>query len=1766
MKNRLLTTGAALLLLAGVASAANGSAYYNLISMGSTYYLTQNAVSCNGTGTVSVNGTDYTANGAGSLTKPSNGGGFGGWWGGYPSVTVAGTCVASVKDTPENLYKLLDEQWISYVPVPSYGTALAGRGAIWLGTDIDLGGFNETTAADKCISVHKPLPVVSGKAFNGNGYTIRNLCYVAESMNEPVGFFSEIQTGQFNNVKIDGVKILINGSSSNGVDYYPVGALAGVVSMATVDTISVANVSIDAPFAGAAAGLIDNSSFLHITADDDVFVQNSTVIAGDAVYSAKALPVPYKVFLGGLAGVIVRTNTDKTLQEGSFKVEVKDLTGSNLSALGGVAGALSATTEMIDHLRVYTKVGSKGEMLPSRISGGSAMGGLFGYVTFRGDGVNQVFGDIVLDSCFFEGEIGSAKSPDEMFVGGLVGRDSVMGGVSFKILNSHANLTLADEVTSAGLHRYNAGGLLGASNTCTNGSGDEEDQVSITNSNSIGRISLTADAKKHSGVRLQAYVGGIAGAACLALDGNGFINDSSSMNIDVNILSSLDHQKVNNEQWAFDTISVGGLLGSANVAMPKALDIRHARFTGSISVTDSMNVSLLGGIIGSFREADGAKGISFKDVLINNKTSFMTYTAKAGAKGLTTNKQIASIGGLCGYCRNMDETDSAGIRGSITVTGNYSGDSLLVGGLFGNVYKAGTESKFSIHNTYTIGDIVVDAIADHKKVGYLVGSGVLYGGFDILANFHYSEVDDMGPFGSINSGDELVDWRTSNNIYYVLRNGAKKDYTEVHHNGTEVAATMHKSEFAGFLNTGVGDLVWAFENGDFDNLPFFADDTHPAAGNGYLVIFNGFDAESKTVKTLKMQLVSEGKNATAPVLADWEGHPFKNWDKDFSNVSSNLTVTALYGVETFRVTFWGHEEDDETVAKIVVENDASEYGSYEYPPSEEMIEKFVDKKGLKFLGWDTEDYKNVTRNMDIFPLYDTLSYGVIFKDVHGAKLDSIGVKYGSIIGELPASVEMAENDSMTYTFREWSPDPKTIPNMPAEDLEFVALFDSTAKVYTLTLKNVDGSIIPEGVIDVPYGSEIPALPGASMASNDSMDFVFKEWKTSGVTTMPAKNVVFEAVFDSVLKTFDVIVLDYDGSAMDTLKVEYGKKAEPKPYQDTENVRLDAWKNVDSLVTKPMTITAEVRFKTNFWITEDSVYVHWIPNGYNISYVELLSVDREPTAEYAYKFTGWDKKMGIVTGPETYVASYEKIPVEVPGSSSSVEPSSSSSSEEASYGVSVEVVKALEQSGNAARLAYSVDLKNATLKTSVYAVLVDEKGNSRKIMIADSLESSLTNETYVIAPAPKGKNSVKLFVSNGIEIDSTEVENFDVASEITVAPRSWNMVSLAEADGDLAKLASSTSIFWWDESNAIGDYWQYRSFEGEDFEASRGFWYGSSKGTPIILRESQASIDDELVWDLDSLYSGWNMVSNPYGWKISLENVKKNKDVLQVRRWNSEEGSYSDVDVLNPYEAVWIQVARPVEVSVDAAPVFVENNQKETVSQKMAALRKGAARKALPNNWNVLAVLKDQNGKSDSWNMIGAGSKVETLDKAPTGMGDFVRLAIMEGKNKLAKSVKAEASEYEWEMKLSATTSRDAELSFEGVEALNQLGLELSVTIDGKTQEVKAGNSVKVALTKNSTVAMVRVAPAQAMISSRISGFAVSQMAGDIQLGFDAPENQAGANVSYALVAVNGKKVASGNFKAVAGSNNLNLKAPQAGLYFVQLKIGSQTSSAKVMVK
>lgn len=479
-----------------------------------------------------------------------------------------------------------------------------------------------------------------------------------------------------------------------------------------------------------------------------------------------------------------------------------------------------------------------------------------------------------------------------------------------------------------------------------------------------------------------------------------------------------------------------------------------------------------------------------------------------------------------------------------------------------------------------------------------------------------------------------------------------------------------------------------------------------------------------------------------------------------------------------------------------------------------------------------------------------------------------------------------------------------------------------------------------------------------------------------------------------------------------------------------------------------------------------------------------------------------------------------------------------------------------QSGNAMRLNFKTEVDDGHV-----AELYLEFKNAQGEVIKDSTISNVMGteirnwDKYPLLP---GTYVAKVTLRDGT-YSAPDSASFTVQSEIAVAPNTWRMVSLSDVDESAIVWDGDPVFYYWDESAEYGVVWKYQRYNGGAVKAQQGIWYNSLEGRPLVLRKDAVTGSDvahgahEMVWELDS---GWNMVANPYGWRVKLpENIL---NTFEICKWSAGSG-FAPVTELEPYEAVWLHSDTKTPIDFAAEPLF--DNPVNT-----GALQKATLAKVTREKWTLQAELRDTRGHGDSWNVLGVGAAEEWLEP-PAGMGDFVNLSVVEGKKALLKSIKsAEDDRHEWNLALSATTDRVGYLKFEGVKALNEMGLKVYVTIDGKTTEMGAGDSLKVLLKAAGSTATVQVtSSAVTTVASKIENLRFERVPGALQVGFDVSSDLAGAGYRVQLVSVNGKVAATYSAKSTAGHNTLALTAPKPGLYLLRVTLGRHHAVRKVAI-
>ena len=121
---------------------------------------------------------------------------------------------------------------------------------------------------------------------------------------------------------------------------------------------------------------------------------------------------------------------------------------------------------------------------------------------------------------------------------------------------------------------------------------------------------------------------------------------------------------------------------------------------------------------------------------------------------------------------------------------------------------------------------------------------------------------------------------------------------------------------------------------DFTNVQSSLIVTAQYEKNVYTVTFIGFDDET----VLDVQQVAYGEAAVAPVAPEVEHYTCTGWDKDFSYITSDLVVRAIYEPKKYDVSFFG-------MGGVWIMSQQVEYGENATAPAAPYVD------GYNFIGW-----------------------------------------------------------------------------------------------------------------------------------------------------------------------------------------------------------------------------------------------------------------------------------------------------------------------------------------------------------------------------------------------------------------------------------------------------------------------------------------------------------------------------------------------------------------------------------------------------------------------------------------------------------------------------------------------------------------------------------------------------------------------------------------------------------------------------------------------
>ena len=440
------------------------------------------------------------------------------------------------------------------------------------------------------------------------------------------------------------------------------------------------------------------------------------------------------------------------------------------------------------------------------------------------------------------------------------------------------------------------------------------------------------------------------------------------------------------------------------------------------------------------------------------------------------------------------------------------------------------------------------------------------------------------------------------------------------------------------------------------------------------------DAEGALIGDV--QMVEYGGKATAPSenpqkAADAQyTYEFDHWDKDFTSVTSDLTISPLYNAITrsYTVTFYDADGAQIGEAQTVA------YGEGASVPDPAPVKAATPQYEYIFAGWTGGDVGKIIGDTKFYPIYkeSLREYTVTF--VYG-KVDEPGssdyheviqqVEYG---GKATAPEEEAKKytgtDTTEYQFAGW--ETSNYLNV-TEDLTVKAVYRTYDKYFNVTFRDESGALLSAPQY-VRYGQDEVVLPNvANIVKQQDVQYTyaFDGWTyddgkfisdedfaaiAGGMTV--ERDYELTAHFAATLRKYTVIFYDDDRTTvLSEQQVDYGTSAiQPEAPTKEQTVQWvytfggwdsDKWTNITGDTVVYATYLQSLRkYDVTFVYgnVDDQSSDDYRTKTIQVEYGKIPTVPedidptRPSTAKYDYAFNGWNGLLAV-SGDMTVTADY-----------------------------------------------------------------------------------------------------------------------------------------------------------------------------------------------------------------------------------------------------------------------------------------------------------------------------------------------------------------------------------------------------------------------------------------------------------------------------------------------------------------------------------------------
>lgn len=257
------------------------------------------------------------------------------------------------------------------------------------------------------------------------------------------------------------------------------------------------------------------------------------------------------------------------------------------------------------------------------------------------------------------------------------------------------------------------------------------------------------------------------------------------------------------------------------------------------------------------------------------------------------------------------------------------------------------------------------------------------------------------------------------------------------------------------------------------------------------------------------------------------------------------------------------------------------------------------------------------------------SYTITFADAYnGASVSKTFT--ADEIPVCPITPVKAPTTALMYTYDGWSTTSggskvyDKDDNLPAVSgtATYYAHFSSSARPYTITFQNYDGTVLQES--DVNYGDE-PTYDGATpyRAKDAFYSYTFSGW--SPAITNVTGDATYTAQYNSTTRGYTIQFLNYDGTVLETKDVprdqtpEYTGPAFSKPSDETFDYVFNGWFPTLEDVTEDASYTAQFIAVPNDFGPELDI-VDWTDDAVNGKTLKL-NLNGIPAAGWPYEING-----------------------------------------------------------------------------------------------------------------------------------------------------------------------------------------------------------------------------------------------------------------------------------------------------------------------------------------------------------------------------------------------------------------------------------------------------------------------------------------------------------------------------------------------------------------